>query len=363
MEKRVAVIGAGNGGTAIAAYLASLGVEVNLCDLFPQYLEGIIAADGIDLTLDGQTTHQRLNKVTGDVAEAISGVHLIMVVTPSFTHRMIAERCYSALTDGQVVVLNPGRTGGALDFLNTIRSKGCHADITIAETQTLIYSCRKTGPASVEIFGVKKEVALGAFPANRTSQVLELLNPYYPQFTAAKNCMETSLSNIGALFHPTPVLLNIGRIENDKNGYRYYWDGITPSVAVLIKAIDHERMAVAEAYGVEILSAEEWLRQSYDTYGDNLYELLQHNNAYADIKAPTTIEARYVTEDVPMSLVPISELAHIAGVPTPNIDAVIQLTSSIYQRDFRAEGRCAKNLGIEGMSKAQVTHFFETGER
>ena len=47
----------------------------------------------------------------------------------------------------------------------------------------------------------------------------------------------------------------------------------------------------------------------------------------------------------------------------PNIDAVIQLTSSIYQRDFRAEGRCAKNLGIEGMSKAQVTHFFETGER
>ena len=160
-----------------------------------------------------------------------------------------------------------------------------------------------------------------------------------------------------------PLLLNIGRIENDKNGYRYYWDGITPSVAVLIKAIDHERMAVAEAYGVEILSAEEWLRQSYDTYGDNLYELLQHNNAYADIKAPTTIEARYVTEDVPMSLVPISELARIAGVPTPNIDAVIQLTSSIYQRDFRAEGRCAKNLGIEGMSKAQVTHFFETGER
>ena len=68
-------------------------------------------------------------------------------------------------------------------------------------------------------------------------------------------------------------------------------------------------------------------------------------------------------EDVPMSLVPISELARIAGVPTPNIDAVIQLTSSIYQRDFRAEGRCAKNLGIEGMSKAQVTHFFETGER
>ena len=262
MEKTVAVIGAGNGGTAIAAYISSLGVKVNLCDLFPQYLEGIIETKGINLTLNGKTTRQSFNKVTDDMAEAIANVHLIMVVTPSFTHRMIAERCHSALTDGQVVVLNPGRTGGALDFLNTIRSRGCHADITIAETQTLIYSCRKTGPASVEVFGVKKEVALGAFPANRIEQVLKLLHPYYPQFTAAKNCMETSLSNIGALFHPTPVLLNIGRIENDRNGYRYYWDGITPSVALLINAIDRERMAVARAYGVEVLSAEEWLQFS-----------------------------------------------------------------------------------------------------
>lgn len=362
MSTTVAVIGAGNGGTAIAGYLASCGVRVNLCDLFPQFLEGIQANGGIELTLNGQQSHQTLNLVTGDVSKAIEGVQLIMVVTPSFTHKMIAEACAASLTDGQVVVLNPGRTGGALEFRNTIRSKGCTADITIAETQTLIYSCRKTGPASVEIYGVKKEVALGAFPANRTQLVLDLLGPYYPQFTPAKNCLETSLSNIGALFHPTPVLLNIGRIESDPDGFRYYWDGISPSVAGLIKKLDAERMAVAAAYGVQILSAEEWLKQSYETYGDSLYELLQHNNAYGDIKAPKTIDARYVTEDVPMSLVPISTLGQVAGVPTPNIDAVIQLTSAIYNRDFRSEGRCAKNLGLEGMTLEQVAHYFETGE-
>ncbi|MBS7219072.1 MAG: NAD/NADP octopine/nopaline dehydrogenase family protein [Oscillospiraceae bacterium] len=292
MNTTVAVIGAGNGGTAIAGYLASCGVKVNLCDLFPQYLEGIQAAGGIELTYNGTTGHYSLNLVTGDVASAIKGVQLIMVVTPAFTHKMIAEACYSKLSDGQVVVLNPGRTGGALEFLNTIRSKGCQADITVAETQTLIYACRKTGAASVEIYSVKKEVDLGAFPANKTNKVLELLHPYYPQFKATKNCLQTSLSNIGALFHPTPVLLNIGRIETDPNGFRYYWDGISPSVATLIKGIDAERIAVAEAYGVHILSAEEWLRQSYDTYGDDLYDLLQHNNAYGDIKAPTTINAR-----------------------------------------------------------------------
>lgn len=362
MENTVAVIGAGNGGTAIAGYLASLGVKVNLCDLFPQYVDPIRSAGGIDLTLEGKTSHQTLNLVTADPVLAIQGVQLIMVVTPSFTHKMIAEACCSALTDGQVVVLNPGRTGGALEFLNTVRTGGCRADITIAETQTLIYACRKTGPSSVEIYGVKQQVSLGAFPANRVERALELLHPYYPQFTPAKNCLETSLSNIGALFHPTPILLNVGRIETDPNGYRYYWEGISPSVSILIHAIDQERMAVAEAYGVHVLSAEEWLRQSYDTHGDDLYHLIQNNDAYGDIMAPKTIQARYVTEDVPMSLVPISELARIAGVPTPNIDAVIQLTSTIYQTDFRSQGRCAASLGLDGMTLEQAAHYFETGE-
>lgn len=363
METTVAVIGAGNGGSAIAAYLSTLHVKVNLCDLFPQYIEGIRQANGIDLTQNGHCTHCSLNLVTDNVAEAIDGVKLILVVTPSFTHRLIAEACSSFLTDGQVIVLNPGRTGGALEFLNILRVKGCAADITVAETQTLIYSCRKTGPASVEIYGVKHQVALGAFPANRIQLVLELLHPFYPQFTPAKNCLETSLSNIGALFHPAPVLLNIGRIETDPNGFRYYWDGISPSVAVLIHAIDQERMAVASAYGVAILSAEEWLKQSYDTSGETLYQLIQNNTAYGDIMAPKTIQARYITEDVPMSLVPISELGKIAGISTPNMDAVIQLASSVYQTDFRNQGRCIARLGLEGMTKEQVAYYFETGER
>lgn len=362
-KEMVAVIGAGNGGTAIAGYLSSLGVSVNLCDLFPQYLEGIRATGGIELTEGGKTAKYELNMITESVADAIRGVRLIMVVTPSFTHKLIAKAAAGTLKDDMIVVLNPGRTGGALEFLQTIREEGCTSDIVIAEAQTLIYSCRRTGGAAVEIYGVKKEVDLGAFPANRTHEALEALNQYYPQFKPAKNCLQTSLSNIGALFHPTPVLLNVGRIENDERGFRYYVDGITPSVAKLVHQIDLERRAVATAYHTPVISAEEWLKQSYETEGEDLYELIQHNGAYFDIKAPRSIDARYITEDVPMSLVPISELGHIANVPVPNIDAVITLASTLFGRDFRAEGRCAKNLGIEGMTLDQVANYFETGTK
>ena len=363
MEKKIAVIGAGNGGSAIAAHLSASGIEVRLCDLFPSYLEGIITEGGITLTEEDRTEKHSLFMVTTDIEAAIAGVRLIMVVTPSFTHKMIAEACCHALKDGQIIVLNPGRTAGAIDFLNTIRTNGCTADVTIAEAQTLIYACRKTGPASVEIYGVKKKLLLGVFPAVRTMDVLAVLREIYPQFIPAKNCLETSFSNIGALFHPTPVLLNIGRIESDPDDFRYYIDGISPSVAELIQRIDGERQAVARAYGVSVLSAEEWMRESYDTTGNSLYELLQNNHAYHDIKAPHTIQARYVTEDVPMSLVPISELGRIAAVPTPIIDSVICLTSAIYGREFRAEGRCARNLGIEGMNTAGILHYFESGEK
>ena len=93
MKTIVAVVGAGNGGTAIAGYLSSVGAIVNLCDLFPQYLEGVQNAGGIDFTRNGQTSHQILNMITENVAHAIQGAHLIMVVTPSFTHKMVAEAC------------------------------------------------------------------------------------------------------------------------------------------------------------------------------------------------------------------------------------------------------------------------------
>ncbi len=363
MEKRIAVIGAGNAGAAITSYLISQGAEVNMCDLFPSYLENLIANDGIDLTFEGKTSHQKPAMITTDLPKGIEGVRLIMVATPAFSHKMIAEAVAGSIKDGQIIVLNPGRTGGALEFLNTVRKNGCKADVTIAEAQTLIYSCRRDSKAGVAIYGVKHEVELAAFPATRTADVIEALQPYYPQFKATDSCLKTSFSNIGSLFHPTPVLMNVGRIETDKNGYKFYVDGISPSVAKVVHQIDLERQAVAAAYGVKVLSAEEWLRACYDTHGDDLYELLQNNAAYFDIYGPTTVEARYITEDIPMSLVPISELGHIAGVNVSNIDSVIQLASTMMGRDFRAEGRSAKNMGIEGMTHEQIINYFQTGEK
>ncbi len=362
MSDTVTVIGAGNGGMAISAYLASIGVDVNIFDLFPEYLAGFKNTKTIYLIKDGKKIKSVLHKVTENIAEALEGSKLVMVVAPAFAHKMIAEACAPYLQDGQIIICNPGRTGGAIEFLSTVRACGCSRKILVGESSTLVYSCRKQAPDTVEVFGTKEELLLGVLPSTKTKEVTAVLNKYYPQFKPVDSCLVTSLSNIGALFHPTPMLLNIGRVESDPKGYHWYTEGISPSVAKLVKAIDKERLAIADAFHLRILSAEEWLKDSYETHGDTLYELIQNNGAYKDIMAPKTIQARYVTEDVPMSLVPMSELGRAIGVPTPCMDAVIQLTSTIYGKDFRKEGRNLEKMGLAGMDVKAIEDVFTNGK-
>ena len=56
------------------------------------------------------------------------------------------------------------------------------------------------------------------------------------------------------------------------------------------------------------------------------------------IVEPETLDHRYITEDVPYGLIPISELGRKLGVTTPLIDSFIEIASMIIQKDFRKTG-------------------------
>lgn len=361
MSDKITVIGAGNGGTAIAAYLLSQNANVSICDLFPEYLNEIANSNAIYLTYQGDTKKVTPNMVTTNLAEAIKNSKLIMIVTPAFTHKLIADTLSPILENGQIIVLNPGRTAGALEFLFTLRNNGCKKDVIVAETQSLIYSCRKTNGNSVTIYGVKSSVEIAAIPNNKIESVIRILEPYYPQLKAVPDTLWTGFANIGSLFHPTPVIMNIGRIENDKHGFKYYWEGISPTVARMIGLIDQERLKVASEFSVFPQSAQQWLETSYGVKGESLHDQISHNKAYADIYAPDNINIRYLTEDVPTGLVPISELGKAAGILTPNIDALIQISSAVSNIDYRKTGRSLLNLGIANFSKEQIIKLFKSG--
>ena len=52
-----------------------------------------------------------------------------------------------------------------------------------------------------------------------------------------------------------------------------------------------------------------------------------------------------------------SSLAHLWDVPTPNVDAVISLVSSMLGKDYFVEGLTAGKLGLQDMTPADVKAY------
>ncbi len=345
----------------MAGHLAIKGYEVRLYNRTPERVEPVVARGGV--LVDGEVRgFGRLALVSTDIEEVLSGSEVVMVVVPAHAHASVAAKCAPHLRDGQIVVLNPGRTGGALEFRNVLRANGCKADIILAEAQTFIYASRSVGPAQSRIFRIKNTVPVAALPATDTPKVVEVLQRAYPQFVPAESVLRTSMDNIGAVFHPVITLMNAGWIESTMGEFEYYAQGVTPSVAAILEAVDRERMAVAKALGVKAVSALDWLDMAYGALGENLYEAMKNNEAYQGIKAPPTLRHRYLLEDIPTGLVPMASLGKMLGIDTPTHDCLIHLAGRIHQVDFWACGRTVDKLGIAGWSVERIRRYVYGGD-
>ncbi|MGE5528174.1 MAG: NAD/NADP octopine/nopaline dehydrogenase family protein [Patescibacteria group bacterium] len=357
----VCVLGAGHGGMAMAGHLALMGVPVRLYNRSEPRITPIKLTGGV--TLSGAVEgFGPIAVATIDPAEAVEGAEVLMVVVPANGHRYIAERVAPHLKDGQIVVLNPGRTGGAFEFRHQLKMQGVTADVTIAEAQTLIYACRAINPAQVRIFGIKNTIPVAALPGQRTVEVLGVLRRIYPQFVPGDNVLKTSLDNIGAVFHPALMVLNAARIESTRGEFQFYMEGITPSTARILEAVDAERVSVAAALGIRAITAREWLYMAYDAAGKTLFDAIRNNPGYEGITAPIAIDHRYIWEDVPMSLVPIASLGEQLGVPVTTIRAVIYFASLIDRTDYWESGRTTERMGLAGLTVREIRHLALEGE-
>lgn len=353
MKKTViAVIGAGNGGQAFAGHLSAMGYKVRLYDREVSKVEYLNANKKIQL-VGALSLEGGIEFASADLKKVITGADIIMVATTATAHRPLAAQMAPLLSDGQIIVLNPGRTCGALEFRNTLDEAGLSKRVYVAEAQTLIYACRLIENGTVNIIGVKDKVLISAYPASDTPHVLKELKPIFPCFYPAKNVLQTSFENVGAMFHPTVVLFNEAAIERGESFF-FYRD-MTDGLARIIEEADKERLSVAAAYGISPISAFDWVSYAYNgVEGKDLCERMQNNPAYYEITAPKTIDCRQITEDIPTGIIPLAELGKAAGVPTPLFNSLITICSILHKRDFREDGRTLKRLGLEGLSAEEI---------
>ena len=352
---KISVIGAGNGGQAIAGYCASLGMSVCLYNRNIEKIAPILQTHTIEL----QGTifcKGYIDVITSSLETAATYSDILMIATTATAHREIASKMCPYLKNGQIIVLNPGRTLGVLDFYSVINAMRPDLEVFIAEAQTLMFACRETEPGKVNIIGLKDKVLLSGRSHVETEFVIRHLSPFFPFFIPASNLIQTSLENIGSIFHPSVVFFNEATIE--RNIPFYFYRDMTPKIASFIEKLDKERIEVGEAFGQKLMPVSDWIVYAYpSTVGNTLCERMKNNPAYYDILAPGSIFTRQLTEDIPTGLIPMSDLGKAVGVKTPLMDSIITITSSLLNIDFRQKGRTLLNLHLDRLNKEQIIDY------
>ncbi len=357
-QEKIVILGGGNGALAFGAYLGLRGQEVCLWE-FPEFrknLESVYQTHQIQAT--GEIEGEAEVRCHDDLKQALRGATVLMAVVPAFVHQRLAEEVAPDLEEGALLVLNPGRTGGALEVASILRQRG--RSNPVAEAQTLLFACRRKGERGVHFNGIKDVLKIGVFPSKKTGEAMGRLESIFPQFRPVPDVLTTSLGNMGAVFHPASAILNVGTLQSGR-AYDYYRETMTLAVARIIGEVDRERMAIARAAGAEVFSAERWLRESYRLDEAPLYEMIQANRSYRGIPGPKDIDTRYITEDVPMGLVPMEAFAQLYGISIPTISALISIASSLIGTDFRFTGRNMRRLGLAGMHPSDIPTFMREG--
>ena len=76
----------------------------------------------------------------------------------------------------------------------------------------------------------------------------------------------------------------------------------------------------------------------------------------------STLNHRYIFEDVPMSLVPIASLGQRYGVSVRGMDSIIRLACIIHRTDYWRRGRTVEKLGIDQLSVSELTQYAMEGK-
>lgn len=350
MKRKYLIIGAGHQGLAMSAHLALNGEDVRLWNRTPENIKKIKEEKKIDCEgyINGRA---KLEAVSEHIEEVLTDT--ILVSTPSSAHKDIARMLAKIMLPNSIIYLNPGRTFGAIEFYLELVNNGCVNLPCIVETQSIVYTCRRIDESRAHIYTLKKNVKMAKIGKDTEEILARLPECIRDRFTMVDTVLETSLSNIGMILHCAPVLLNIGWIESGHHNFKYYYDGISKSIANLLEELDQERVSVARKMGVNVETLVQWFASTYGVNGSDILDCVRKNLYYNSIDAPTSIEHRYLDEDVPSGLVPIEYLGKDLSVDVSAITLIIDLANRVQNKDYRAIGRQFSVKSIENILKFQ----------
>ncbi|VTU36051.1 NAD/NADP octopine/nopaline dehydrogenase family protein [Variovorax sp. PBL-E5] len=354
---KISILGAGAGGAAAVAELTLAGHEVVLWNRSPETLAPFQALGGVryEGVLGEGMARPRL--ITADLASAIQGVDAAVVTLPTFSHAPVARALAAAgWPANRPVVLNPGHTGGALEFAEAWRS--VRADLPpIAEFSTLTYVARKYQADGVTVTGRARQVRAAALPGGDAA--LTMACRLFPGASPVGDVLASALANANLVLHPPGAVLGAAWVEATQGDFTFYVQAMTPGVSRTMHALDDERLAVAAAFGHQLPNLIEEMKligtvESSVTDTQDFRAAIAGGEANKRIKGPDSLQHRYYREDFGHGLLPFLELAAIAGVAVPVARSLFTLAQALVGIDYAKGGRTAEAMGIAGLSKSEL---------
>ena len=349
---RVAVLGAGAGGASAVVELTQAGHEVRWWNRTANTLDPFRRLGGVEHEGVFGEGLAKPALFTEDLRAAIEGCAAIVCALPTTSHAVMAFALAKAGVGADVpVILNPGHTGGALEFETAFKKQ--RADVPpIAELSTLAYVARKNQPQRVTISGRAKQVRVAALPGG--AKAIEMAVALFPCARPVADVLFSGLCNVNMVLHPPGAILGAAWIESTAGNYTFYAQGMTPGVARVMRVLDDERRAVARACGHTLPNLIEEMQaigtvEAGVSDTEDFAAAISSGVANSRIKAPGSLNHRYYQEDFGHGLMPFRAIAKIAGVPVPAADNLFRLAEILVGKSYRDGGRGAAAMGILGL--------------
>lgn len=356
---RVAIAGAGAIARAYATLLARNGHDAALWspggdgarDLAASAAPGpatawpdaraasIVASGVVDGTYDCAVLPAPAALATADV---------VIVAVPAPAYASVLPRIAPHLRTRQTVFVS-----GALSLapLWLAELAAAHGQSPVMAASGTTVATARTRDGGVAINTVRTRVGIAALPAAATADAIATLAALFgDRFDTAGDALAVTLANINPVAHAAMALCNLTRMEYAEAWPQYHY--LTPAVARLVEAMDGERAAVARAFGVTVAPIAAHFQRSFDVPQDTLAEIAAElHRRRGGPPGPTSLDSRFVLEDVPFGLVCNEALARIAGVALPATEATVTLLSTLYARDFRRDNPLLDALALATESR------------
>lgn len=359
---KIAVLGAGNSGCALAADYSRLGHEVTLIKTSHSLHDDnfrYLSEHGGEMVMDefGTLSLCRIARLSRDMAD-IRGQEVVILCTQTGYHRQVLKRIAPFLAAGQLLLIVPG-------YLSTAYVLGCCPvpGLIVAEAESNFIDGRIAEPGRFHVGFRNVRNPIGVYPAASLGLAREKLDRLGTPFTYLKSVAEAALHNPNMIVHTVGAIMSIPRIEATGGDYCMYHEVFTPSVWNILEALDGEKMEVLRALDFAPVPYVEAckFRNSLDDGRDAKQVFFDYAAMPSRAKGPTSVRSRYITEDVSQGLVLLESLGAVLHLPTPVASSLIEIASAALGDDLRAGGRTLEALGAENVHK--ILQDAKGGER